>query len=171
MVNACLCASVDQRASKHSALLSEAACCFYQKKQLPKRQHFKYVVPPLGQKSNSMHCRLLCEGTQDRRPSPNWMLSHTWSHHSCALLFPSPFLDTTQLCLSRAKQNKIPRSYEALSPYCNGNDNVLNMKSARWTKDKAHTFISVKKSIILVFLNHTFIFLLLVFFFFNKLPY
>lgn len=140
MVNACpMCFCWPQ--SKQTFCTTEWSCSVLLSEETAA---FKYVVPPLGQKWNSMHCRLLCEDTQDRGPSLNWTLTHTWSHHSCALLFPSPFLDTTQLCLSRARRNKTPRSYEALSAYCNGNDNVLSMKSARWTKDKADTFISVK---------------------------
>lgn len=63
------------------------------------------------------------------------------------LLFPSLFLGTTQLFhLSSVKQNKTPRSHETLSAYCDRNDNVLGIKSAKLTKDKADTFVSVKNT-------------------------
>lgn len=65
-----------------------------------------------------------------------------------ALLFPSPFFDTTQfLCLSGVKENKSPGHVRNQVLKVMGMiDKILRIKSAKCTKHKADTFVSVKNS-------------------------
>lgn len=163
-----LCASVDHRASKHSALLSEVAWCFYQKKQLPSNMQFHLWAK--SETACTADYFVKTHKTEDLALIGHWVtLDLTTVVH---YFFPLPSLiPHSSVCLVLG-ETKPPGHMRPLVLTVMGMIMCWVWNLPDEQRIKQILSFQWKISVILVFLNHTFISLLLVFFFFlNKLPY